>query len=149
MMVYVNFHKSSSPREFAGGRGGRRNCLAGAYHLSPNFSETTWNFQTQLTKMIEGSMRMLYINFHSTSTSYSRDFSVIAEIWGPVEAYIHSENFTRKKRDNKTMTILWIKVSVQDFEGGGQGRGVEEEVEEEKEGGRCKGKNLTSSVNPI
>ena len=56
-MVYVNFHKSSIPGEFSGG-----NSLAGVYHLSPNTSETIWNFQTQLTKMIVGSMRMIDIN---------------------------------------------------------------------------------------
>ena len=114
-MIYVNFHKSSIPGEFSGG-----NSLAGVYHLSPNTSETTWNFQMQLTKMIVDSMKMIYIYFHSPNCS--RDFSDCREFRGLLmPIFIH--NILRGKKDNKTMTSLWIKVSVQDFEwDGGRGR---------------------------
>ena len=71
-MVYVNFHKSICLRDFSGrggGLGGR-----GGSPLSPNSSETGWNFQTPFYRMEAGSLRMVYVNFHKPTIS--RDFSM-------------------------------------------------------------------------
>ena len=57
--------------------GGGRD-LAGGYSLSLNSSGTTWNFETPLTWLVVGSMRMVYANFHRPI--YPRKFSMIAEI---------------------------------------------------------------------
>ena len=69
-MVYVNFHKSFCIRDFSGrgGLGGRGS------PLSPNSSETGWNFQTPFYRMEAGSLRMVYVNFHKPTIS--RDFSM-------------------------------------------------------------------------
>ena len=71
-MVYVNFHKSICLRDFSGsggGLGGR-----GGSPLSPNSSETGWNFQTPFYRMEAGSLRMVYVNFHKPTIS--RDLSM-------------------------------------------------------------------------
>ena len=70
-MVYVNFHKSICLRDFSGrGRGGYSQLWA----LSPNSSETAWNFQTPFYRMGTDSLRMIYVYFHRSICN--RDFSM-------------------------------------------------------------------------
>ena len=69
-MVYVNFHKPIYPRDFSGGEGGS----LGGNPLSPNSSETAWNFQMPFYRMEAGSLRMVYVNFHKPICP--RDFSI-------------------------------------------------------------------------
>ena len=55
-----------------GGPGRRRRC-GGGNPLSPNSSETAWNFQTPFYRIEPGRLRMVYVNFHKPTIS--RDFS--------------------------------------------------------------------------
>ena len=71
-MVYVIFHKSICHRDFTG-RGGVGGCCGGGA-LSPNSSETAWNFQTPFYRMNTDSLRMVYVNFHRPICH--RDFSM-------------------------------------------------------------------------
>ena len=51
--------------------------VVGGNPLSPNSSETAWNFQTPFYRMEAGSLRMVYVYFHKPICP--RDFSVIAD----------------------------------------------------------------------
>ena len=46
----------------------------GGNPLSPNSSETAWNFQTPFYRMEAGRLRMVYVNFHKPICP--RDFSI-------------------------------------------------------------------------
>ena len=56
-----------------------RACLSvrHTFALSPNSSETAWNFKTPFYRMEAGRLRMVYVNFHKPICP--RDFSVIAD----------------------------------------------------------------------
>ena len=51
---------------------GRRG--GGGNPLSPNSSETAWNFQTPFYRIEAGRLRMVYVNFHKPICP--RDFSI-------------------------------------------------------------------------
>ena len=63
-LVSANFSYFISTNGWAGGGGGNP--------LSPNSSETAWNFKTPFYRMEAGSLRMVYVNFHKTNCL--RDF---------------------------------------------------------------------------
>ena len=46
----------------------------GGNPLSPNSSETAWNFQTPFYRIEAGRLRMVYVNFHKPICP--RDFSI-------------------------------------------------------------------------
>ena len=54
------------------------NALMGGSTLSPNSSETGWNFQTPFYRIVTDSLRMVYVNFHKSICL--RDFSGTATL---------------------------------------------------------------------
>ena len=72
-MLYVIFYKSICLSDFSG-RGGEVGVSCGEDALSPNSSETAWNFQTPFYRMNTDSLRMVYVNFHRPICD--RDFSM-------------------------------------------------------------------------
>ena len=72
-VIYLNFHKSICPREFYERGGG-----PGGNPLSPNSSETAWNFKMPFYKIEVGSLRMVYVNFDKPTCP--SEFSMIAKL---------------------------------------------------------------------
>ena len=72
-MVCIHFYKHICIRDFSGGAGE----FLAEYFSLPNSSRTAWNFQTPLTWLVVGSIKMVYGNFHRAVST--RDFSMTAE----------------------------------------------------------------------